>query len=253
MIYILLSMVLFTSIFMIFTAHHDTIDYRTFQDDALPESFDQHCIFFISDIHRRKINLRTLKSINKDIHMVVIGGDLTEKGVPLERTRENIRRLKQLGAPIYFVWGNNDYEVSPALLSDLLMKENVKIIKDSYIEMCRNGESFYVIGFDYHKDFDDRLCIDWDNIGEGYCLLLSHVPQYFYDLDVSIQERIHTVLAGHTHGGQIRFLNVGLYQRGGLDTLDHTKILVSEGYGYTFLPFRLQTKAECHVLTFKKN
>lgn len=237
---------------MIFTAHHDTIDYRTIQDEELPESFNQHCIFFISDIHRRKINLHTLKGIKKDIHMVVIGGDLTEKGVPLERTRENLRRLKQLGAPIYFVWGNNDYEISPQLFNDLLKKENVKILKDSYIEMTRNGESFYVVGFDYHEDFNDRISIDWENIGEDYCLLLTHVPQDFYDLDFSVQKKIRTVLAGHTHGGQIRLFGLGFYQRGGLRTFHHTKILVSEGYGYTFLPFRLQTKAECHVLTFER-
>ena len=40
-------------------------------------------VFFISDIHRRKINRKLITKIDKDIDFIVIGGDLAEKGVPL--------------------------------------------------------------------------------------------------------------------------------------------------------------------------
>ena len=41
--------------------------------------------------------------------LVIIGGDIRERGVPIERVEKNILKLKELG-PLYFVWGNNDYE-----------------------------------------------------------------------------------------------------------------------------------------------
>lgn len=250
MIYILFCTIFMFVYFMIFTAHHDTIDDRTIQDHRLPREFDQHRIFFISDIHRRKINIHTLRRIKREIHMVVIGGDFTERGVPISRTRENIQKLKQFNAPIYFIWGNNDYEVSFQAFNQMLQEEDVNILKDSYVKLSKSGKRFYVVGFDYHKDGIEAINFDWAEIEDGYCLLLTHVPQYFYDLNPKYQQMIDLVLAGHTHGGQIRLFNLGFYQNGGFSNHFHTNILVSEGYGYTFVPFRFQTKAECHVLTF---
>lgn len=236
---------------MVFKAHHDIVEYRSIVDDRLPKGFDQYCIFFISDIHRRKINPKTMKSIQNKIELIVIGGDLTEKGVPLERTRKNLRLLKEFGAPIYFVWGNNDYEINQNRLNQMFNEEKVNVLKDSYINIIRNDSTMSVIGFDYHEDDESQTEIDWQRIKKHYCLLLTHVPRSFYELDSYHRKNIHTVLAGHTHGGQIRIFGLGPYQRGGFHLFKQTNVLISEGYGYTFLPFRLQTNAECHVLTFK--
>lgn len=237
---------------MLFKAHHDIIEYRSIVDHRLPEEFDDYCVFFISDIHRRRINPNTLKMINKEINIVLIGGDLTEKGVPLERTRQNLRLLRQFNLPIYFVWGNNDFEKDTEQLNQVLHEENIIILKDSYVNITRKDHTLSVIGFDYHEEEENRIDLNWEHIKDNYCLLLTHVPRSFYQLDPYIRKYIHTVLAGHTHGGQIRIFDIGFYQRGGLHVFEKANVLISEGYGYTFLPFRLQTNAECHVLTFKK-
>ena len=67
-------------------------------------------MFFISDIHRRIVSESIIEEVSGKVDVVIIGGDLLEKGVPMERVKENIKKLKKLG-PILFVWGNNDYEV----------------------------------------------------------------------------------------------------------------------------------------------
>lgn len=239
-------------LFMIFKAHQDVIDYRSIVDIRLPEEFNDFRVFFISDIHRRRINSNTLKTIKKNINIIVIGGDLTEKGVPLQRTRANLKLLKQFNVPIYFVWGNNDSEVNTEQFQDVLYEENVIILEDSYINMIRNNQTLSLIGFDYHEEEKAYIKLNWEQLKGNYCLLLTHVPHSFYNLEPYIRRNIHTVLAGHTHGGQIRIFNLGFYQRGGLHIFEKTNIFISEGYGYTFLPFRLQTNAECHILTFKK-
>lgn len=240
-------------LFMFFKAHRDILEYRSIVDDRLPGAFDGYCVLYISDIHRRKINPVTLKAIKKKVNLVVIGGDLTEKGVPLERTRQNLKLLKQFGVEVYFIWGNNDYEINSEKLNQVLSEENIIILKDSYINIIRDEHVLSVIGFDYHEDENSYMNIDWQHIKGDYRLLLTHVPRSFYELDRHIQESIHSVLAGHTHGGQIRIFGFGFYQRGGLHKFDQTNVFISEGYGYTFLPLRLQTNAECHVLTFKKH
>lgn len=237
---------------MVFKAHHDTIEYRTIHDKKLPKVFENFTVFFISDIHRRNVKLQTLKSIRKPIDMIAIGGDLTEKKVPLERTRNNIRTLKKLSDSIYFVWGNHDYEVPYHSLYNMLIEEGVDILQDTYRMIRRKNVAIHLFGFDYHQFNEDRGDMSWlKNMDVHYSILLTHVPDSFYELDPEVQNKFHTVLAGHTHGGQIRLFGFGYYQKGGLSIYQHTNVLISEGYGYTLLPFRLQTKSECHVLTFK--
>lgn len=47
---------------MVYTAHHDTIDYRTVHDDKLNHGFR---LFFIADIHRRTVKGDAISSIHE--------------------------------------------------------------------------------------------------------------------------------------------------------------------------------------------
>ena len=64
--------------------------------------------------------------------MVIIGGDLLEKGVPLDNVEKNIRQLKRLG-PVFFVWGNNDYEVDILRFDALLLNLGVNTLANSSV------------------------------------------------------------------------------------------------------------------------
>lgn len=236
---------------MVFLAHHDTIDYRIINDKKLPTHFDNLNVFFISDIHRRKIKRRTIESIKEKFDFIVIGGDLTEKGVSLEKSRMNIKILRTFKVPIYFVWGNHDYEVRHNRLYKMLTEEDVIVLADRSELYCRGDEAINILGFDYHQNESHRPEINWQVAEENYTILLTHVPDAYFRLAKDLRSKINTVLAGHTHGGQIRFFGLGYYQNGGLSTIEGTHVLISEGYGYTLLPFRLQTSSQCHVLTFK--
>lgn len=234
---------------MVYKAYHDTIDYQTIHDEKLRSEFR---LFFISDIHRRNIKNETLINIKEDIDIVVIGGDLTEKGVPIDRTRQNIKKLKRWGAPLYFVWGNNDYEAFPTEIYRLLIFEEVKILANSNNNLTIQNNAISIIGLDCCQNSEARIDLALQNTNSRYNILLTHDPSAFFDMDGQSQGKIDTVLAGHTHGGQIRFFGFGFFEKGGLTNLRNTKIFISEGYGYTRLPFRLGTKSECHVLTFKE-
>lgn len=248
---VLSSIILLLFAYMIYKAHDDQLKSEIVFDDRLPKNFDGYTIFFIADIHRRCIKERTLNQIDKEIDLVLIGGDLRERGVPYRRTRNNIQQLKRWNAPIYFVMGNNDYEGDHKRLQSMLKNEGVSILKDCYEVIRKNSDEMEIFGFDFHYNNDNWPSIDWHKKPNIYRILLTHTPDSFYDLQ-GIKHHINLVFAGHTHGGQIRFGSIGLYPRGGLSIYHQTYVFVTEGYGYSLLPFRLQTKAECHIITLKK-
>ena len=183
------------------------------------------------------------------LDLVVIGGDLIERGVSLKRMRNNIVKLKRLGAPVYFVWGNNDYEVNEKELSQILQQENVIILKDEVTFIQKGSNKINLLGFDFSNVLEEQPNIDWDRVDHSFTILLTHHPYSFDNLTRDKQEKIDFVLAGHTHGGQIRIFGFGLYTKGGLFNKGRTKVFITEGYGYSLLPFRLQTRAQCHVIT----
>ena len=76
-------------------------------------------------------------------------------------------------------------------------------------------------------------------------------------------ERVDLVLAGHTHGGQVRlpFLSIapitqshyGQKYAGGLVRLSHTQVYVSRGVGMVGLPVRFNCPPEITVITLTKS
>ena len=98
-------------------------------------------IFFISDIHRRKVSEKSYEQIQGKVDIVIIGGDLTERE-SLERVKDNIIELKKLG-PVFFVWGNNDYEVEVPLLDAMILNQGVKGLPIVPYDSSRNPEIKY--------------------------------------------------------------------------------------------------------------
>lgn len=245
------SVILLFFAYMIYKAHDDELKREVVCDQRLSKSFDGYTIFFIADIHRRTIKEHTLNQIDDEIHLVLIAGDLRERGVPYKRTRNNIVKLKRWNAPIYFVMGNNDYEGDYNRLQTILKNEGVTILNDRYDVIRKDGIEMELYGFDFYRNNEERPAFDWSKKPNTYRILLTHTPDSFYDLD-GVKHEINLVFAGHTHGGQIRFGPIALYPKGGISKDKQTYVIVTEGYGYSLLPFRLQTNAQCHIITLKK-
>lgn len=216
-----------------------------------PASFGQISIFFISDIHRRVISDKVIADVIGKTDLVIIGGDLTEKGVPMKRVQKNIDKLKQLG-PVYFVWGNNDYEVDFHALDVILLESGVKILYNTSVTFeSEIGEKICLLGVDDLNQKHDRLDFAlMDAEVDSFKILASHYPQITEK--VKPEHGIRLVLSGHTHGGQIHLLGYSPYEQGKIKILKNTTVLISNGYGTTMLPLRLGAPAECHLLTLKK-
>ena len=212
-----------------------------------PESFGEVKIFFISDIHKRIVDQTIINKVRGKTDIVIIGGDLLEIGVPLSRAEDNVRKLKELG-PVYFVWGNNDYEIDYHELDALLLSLGVKILDNTAVLFqSESGDKLSLMGVDYiewgRADLNQALA---DSEEDSFKILISHCPRIMNR--VKEEHHISLVLSGHTHGGQIRLFGIGKYKIGGFFLKGDTQVLTSNGYGTSLLPLRLGAKSETHLI-----
>lgn len=217
------------------------------QFEEFPSSFQEVVIFFISDIHKRNVHSSIIDQVKGKADIVIIGGDLAEEGVPFSTIEENVRKLKEVG-PVYFVWGNNDYELDYHQLDATLLGLGVKILDNTAaIFESEAGEYISLLGVDYLTG--DRARLDLallDSKEQSFKILVSHCPRIMKR--VQAEHHISLVLSGHTHGGQIRLFGLGRYKKGKLSRENKTVLLVSNGYGTSLLPLRLGAKSETHLL-----
>lgn len=228
-------------------ANKDKVSEVDLMFEDFPKSFGQITVFFISDIHRRQITDSIVNQMKGKADLVIIGGDLTEKGVPFERVSKNLQSLKRIG-PTYFVWGNNDYEVDYHQLDAILLEHGVKILDNTAVILeTENEDKIILLGVDDMNGKRDRLDLALSDGGEqGFKILVSHNPNIIKKINK--ENRIRLVLSGHTHGGQIRLFNFGFYEKGKIFQTEKATLLISNGYGTTNLPLRLGAPAETHVI-----
>lgn len=203
-------------------------------------------IFFISDVHLRKINRKMILSIHQRIDAVIIGGDFADGRTPIGRIKNNIALLQQL-APIYFVWGNNDREVGEERLRELFKVMGVIIVENDAFLLPNRTNPIWISAIDYTSSqstsFESALakCKQDDLV-----IFIAHNPQVLPN--VPKKKNIILMLAGHLHGGQIRFGNYGIHPHGSFSIRQGIPTLISNGYGTTLVPFRLGAKPECHII-----
>lgn len=204
-------------------------------------------LFFISDIHNRQIRSKTIENIDK-VDVVIIGGDLVDKRTSHHRLLENLQLLKKWNAPIFFIPGNNDHELRSGSIIEVLESNGVKTLsnEDEFVKLEGN-RGFVLSGLDpyFMKPSRSAAQINDSKLLQVLCV---HDPFVYQRMNKEDQERFDLVLAGHTHGGQIRIFGLGPYERGGWLNDEDQPLLVSEGYGTSLVPLRLGTRAECHVI-----
>lgn len=203
-------------------------------------------VFFISDIHRRRVDEKLLKKIQTSIDLVVIGGDLVEKGVPLSRVSKNIQSLATLG-PVFFIWGNNDREAGEEAIRKILAEHGAVVLDNENLQIPGHP-TWGICGTDDPSSGKVDIAAALQGIERHEkVLVVSHQPQVLRKIERLYRPTL--MLAGHTHGGQIRMGRFGLFEKGAFKIFAGCGELISNGYGTSTIPFRLGAQPECHVIT----
>ncbi|WP_338749731.1 metallophosphoesterase [Bacillus sp. FJAT-52991] len=250
MIWLILVLILFGAALLLYMwkeAHGNKVKEETISLNSYPGK-GPFTFFFISDIHRRKIHPSVIQAIQGRAEFVVIGGDLAEKGVSFEQIASNLQLLREV-APVFFVWGNNDYELPKQSFEQLLKAHDVTVLcNESFCFQTADGTDIYLLGVDdLSKGYSDKKNAFKRVPNDVFKIFLSHNP--LFSKRMIEKDQVGLFLSGHTHGGQIRLFGMGLYKKGGWEWRGKMAMLVSNGYGTSGFPLRLSAKAETHLIT----
>ena len=244
-VFVMFFIMLLFVLYMVKEAHENIVRMHTVHAKGQEDEF---LIFFISDVHNRRISTAMIEQL-KPVEAVIIGGDFADKRVSLGRIEQNIKLLETLG-PIYFVWGNNDREVGEDRLLSLFANYNVTVVSNEAVLLPNRVNTTWISAIDDTStraySFEKALekCQDGD-----VTIFISHNPQVFYK--AYPLHRPALMLGGHLHGGQLRFGPIAMHPHGSFSVQKGIPTLISNGYGTTLLPFRIMAKPECHLITIK--
>lgn len=217
-------------------------------------------VLVISDIHAGpfvspQVLGRTFdRLMGTEPDLILLPGDFAT--VCVEEVEEAVPALASLRAPlgVYGVLGNHDYYTGDvARLSDLLLDAGIELLQNDSVTIERGSGRFLLAGVDDLLGgvprFDLALAARQDGVPT---VVMSHNPDVFPE---AIEHEVSLVLAGHTHGGQIRIpglpvlvrmsryrLDEGRFQVGG------SELLVTRGLGVTGLPLRFACPPEALLL-----
>ncbi len=169
----------------------------------LPDALDGMTICHITDIHavhtgrlERKIGCM-LSQVQADI--CAITGDTISYRSGLSALPMLFGNLHpRLGS--FAVTGNGEYksDVPITEFSEAMRQNGVRLLLNESVSL---GENLHIIGVDDpHRKLDDVVKAS-EAAGDGFRLMLAHSP----DILMRVSEgTADLILAGHTHGGQIR-------------------------------------------------
>lgn len=202
--------------------------------------------------------VRQTNALKPDV--VVLLGDIVVQGVLGGRLvePERIGRvLEHLDAPLgtYAVLGNHDWWFDAERVRRALLQHGAHVLEDSAIALEWKGRNFWIGGvsdlWEGAHDVGGTLAHVRDSAA---ALLITHNPDIFPE----VPERVSLTIAGHTHGGQVRFPLIGApvvpSRFGQRYAVGHVieggrHLYVGTGTGTSILPVRFRVPPEVVVLT----
>jgi uncharacterized protein len=144
------------------------------------------------------------------------------------------------------------------MVTQTLTAKGTPVLVNQYLPVERNGDRLWLCGVDDPGNSHPNLDLAIPAKPDGPVILMAHEPD-FAD-DVLAHPRgplVDFMLAGHSHGGQIRlpFLGplilppMGEKYPEGLYRFKQMQLYVNRGIGTVGLPFRLNCPPEITVIT----
>ncbi len=245
------------------------VNQQTIEIDNWPQPLDGLRIGVLSDIHAdnwfiTEKKLRTIVERTNELHpdlIVILGDYMSSNGWVTRRVEPEVfgAVLKDLHAPlgVYSVLGNHDWWYSGTKVRRGLEQNGIKVLENDSTQIDVHGTSLWLVGLADLWTRPQRISETVDKVPEGQPLIaLTHNPDIF----PNVPQRVQLVLAGHTHGGQVRFPFIGpviessrygdRWERGHVFEDNH-HLFVTSGIGTSIVPVRFGLPPEIVLLTLK--
>jgi predicted MPP superfamily phosphohydrolase len=135
--------------------------------------------------------------------LVAITGDLVERDACIDWIPDSLGRLRAPGG-VYYVLGNHDLRVDQQRLSAALFEAGLIHVGGRTLEISFRNRPLLLVGNElpWYGPAPEIAVNRSDSSGDPFRILLSHSPDQF---GWAQQREFALVLAGHNHGGQVRF------------------------------------------------
>ena len=242
---------------------------QTIQIDNWPQPLDGLRIAVLSDIHVdnwfiTEKKLRTIVERTNQLQpdlIVILGDYMSGDGWVKQRVEPEVFGpvLKDLRAPlgVYSVLGNHDWWYSGMKVRRGLEQNGIKVLENESAKVDARGTSLWLVGLADLWTRPQRIADTVAAVPEGQALIvLTHNPDIF----PNVPQRVQLVLAGHTHGGQVRFPIIGPVIESseygdrwvsGHVFEDNHHLFVTTGIGTSIMPVRFGVTPEIVLLTIK--
>ena len=242
-------------------------------------------IVAISDIHGGS-NFITEEKIRKVVELanernadlIVLLGDYvseqtfnrTELKMPVSAIADNLAGLKAKHG-VFAVLGNHDFRYNLPKVRSELERIGIRVLDGEATVINHNGQDLTILGLaevlkvnEWYAFANQAKNALKETKAEGNVLALVHNPDAIAMISGGFlaSENLRLVLAGHTHGGQVRLPFVGSIivpsSYGQKYALGHVvengiDMFVTTGIGTSILPVRFGVPPEISVLTISAN
>jgi len=236
---------------------HPRGDTRSERPLRIVQITDPHLGPFMSVARLRRICER---AVSRNPDLVVLTGDF----LTMESQRDPkllasaLEPLKALPGRVFACFGNHDHE-APGIVRDALRNAGARLLVDDAAEVETEAGPVQIIGMDFvWRDRARHLasvCERWPRKSGFLRVVLLHDPAAFRRLPAGEAD---LVLSGHTHGGQVGLVSLGLpwtMLRVLMNAPDHgfwargtDRLYVHRGTGHYGFPLRLGVPAEESML-----
>jgi hypothetical protein len=214
---------------------------------------DPHLGPFMSVERLRRICER---AVEREPDLVVLTGDfltMESQSDPALLGRA-LEPLRALPGRVFACLGNHDHE-APAIVRSALSRAGARLLVDEAALVETPAGPVQVLGLDFvwreRAEHLRRVCSEHPRVPGALRLLLLHDPGAFRHVPEGDAD---LVLSGHTHGGQVGLLRLGLpwtLMRAFVRMPDHgfwargaDRLYVHRGTGHYGFPLRLGVPAE---------
>lgn len=234
----------------------------------LPAEFDGLVVAHLSDIHIRDYGFRerrvgALLSEEKP-GLIVLTGDVSQEGSDPAAIRRVLKDITSVTPPFgaWAVLGDQDHWNPPAAgqeaMRQFFNEAGFALLTNEGGRLGKALDTLSLIGVDDPSTGNADLPRSLRGFQRTpFAILLAHAPQIFFRADLA---RFDLVLAGHTHGGQVRLPGIGAlwlppgseFYESGWFYGEHARMFVTRGIGTSPQPFRFLCRPEIALITLKR-